>query len=568
MNPKNLLLPTFVGLGLQAAFAQNLSSHQQAVQDAVRQQQRQSEQDRALVIPRSTATVLPVAEVPAPSVSNLAGGCRQIGSIRVTGVSLLPADRVADLTASFEKRCLSAEDITMLMGELTRLYLQQGWVMARVYLPTQPIADDQLRLQVIEGKVAAVRVEDGGAHSINPAMVAPFTVGQPLNMRDFEQALDQINRLASNDATIDMLAGDAPGDTVVLLRNQPRKRWQAQFSLDNQGSESTGRHQAGVTLSHDNPFGLNDFTSLNLRQTVPNKRGERGSESANFSYVLPFGYQTLSLNLGGSRYAIPIASPSGATFYNRGNSENGGLRLDRVLFRDAGNRLAANLALNHKRTRSYLEGTLLDAASRKLTVLDTGISADTTLAGGSLSLEAGYSRGLTALGARRDTDNLTDQDPHAQFQKWTIGGSYRKSIELAGLSLQYSGQWSGQYAQQMLYGSEQFSIGSLYSVRGFDKQSLSGEHGFYWRNEIATRLPFDLAGVRGSLRPWLGLDRGVVRSRGQDVPQGWLSGMAAGLQLQLVNGVNLEVIATRPLSGPAFEKLEGTTVWTRLSAAL
>jgi hemolysin activation/secretion protein len=71
-------------------------------------------------------------------------------------------------------------------------------------------------------------------------------------------------------------------------------------------------------------------------------------------------------------------------------------------------------------------------------------------------------------------------------------------------------------------------IGSLYSVRGFNRSSLSGDHGFFVRNEVGMRRPFDLAGVTGSVRPWLGLDYGRVYSRNEGVPEGALTGLALG----------------------------------------
>ncbi len=37
-------------------------------------------------------------------------------------------------------------------------------------------------------------------------------------------------------------------------------------------------------------------------------------------------------------------------------------------------------------------------------------------------------------------------------------------------------------------GSQRLSIGGLYSVRGFKDTSISGDQGYYWRNEITHRL--------------------------------------------------------------------------------
>ena len=79
--------------------------------------------------------------------------------------------------------------------------------MVRAYLPQQDLSGGRLEIVVIEGKVSAIEVEDGDQQSISLGNVAPFIEGKALNLRDLEQALDQINRLASNSATVDTLHG-------------------------------------------------------------------------------------------------------------------------------------------------------------------------------------------------------------------------------------------------------------------------------------------------------------------------------------------------------------------------
>lgn len=59
-----------------------------------------------------------------------------------------------------------------------------------------------------------------------------------------------------------------------------------------------------------------------------------------------------------------------------------------------------------------------------------------------------------------------------------------------GYDAQYNVSVRGQKADQRIYGSEFFSIGGWYSVRGFDgEQTLSAEDGLVVRNEL--RFPID-----------------------------------------------------------------------------
>jgi hemolysin activation/secretion protein len=67
---------------------------------------------------------------------------------------------------------------------------------------------------VVEGKLSKIRVEDGAKQHFRVGTIALGLEGAPLNIRDLEQALDQANRLASNNATLEMLPG-IPRETAL-----------------------------------------------------------------------------------------------------------------------------------------------------------------------------------------------------------------------------------------------------------------------------------------------------------------------------------------------------------------
>ena len=559
------------GLVLSAeAFAAPGAEIEQARQDAQRQQQielqRQQEQfnkDRSSAVAPSQ---LPVPEVPAPTAGQ--GPCVNVREIHIGGVTLLPSLVVDQIVARYVGRCLDVGAIESLLADVTRAYIEHGWIMVRAYLPQQDLSTGHLEIVVVEGKVSEVEVDDGGKLSISLGNVLPSVVGKPLNLRDIEQALDQINRLASNNATVDTLPGADPGDTRVVLRNQPAAPWHASISLDNEGSETTGKNQVGVTLALDNPLKFNDFVSYTHRESVPFGQEAKASLSDSLTYVLPLGYTTLSANFNQSSYRSRFSTASGASYKNSGNSSNNTFRLDRVLFRDTVTRANAYGSLTTKETKSYVEDTLLKASSRRLTVLDAGFNASSAVLGGSLLVDFGFSQGLKCCGALQDGDELTDKDPRAQFTRFNFSGNYYLPFAISGQEFQFSSRWAGQYTHDVLYGSEQLLIGSIYTVRGFANTSLSDDNGFYVRNEIGLRRPFSVGDVTGSARPWIGVDFGRALSNSAGVPEGSLSGIALGVQVNLRNGLNLDLFAAAPLSKPDFLKRESPQLWAQVGFSL
>jgi len=52
-----------------------------------------------------------------------------------------------------------------------------------------------------------------------------------------------------------------------------------------------------------------------------------------------------------------------------------------------------------------------------------------------------------------------------------------------------------QISKNTLFGSEQFSVGGYYSVRGFRENFITGDHGYYFRNKASFNLGQILAPI-------------------------------------------------------------------------
>lgn len=86
-------------------------------------------------------------------------------------------------------------------------------------------------------------------------------------------------------------------------------------------------------------------------------------------------------------------------------------------------------------------------------------------------------------------------------------------------------------------------------MRGFVRNVLVGDSGYYWRNELSVRQPLVIGGETVSTRIYIGYDTGEVRNRAPGIPQGRLTGMAAGLSANL-RGVSWDFFNTWPVALP------------------
>jgi hemolysin activation/secretion protein len=546
---------------------QDLSAIRQQSDQLLREeQQRQQEQLRRDQESSKSPTRLD-APLVAPK-SRPAGPCRDVQKVSIEGATLLSLSLLESITARYAMRCLGVNDIEMLLADLTNAYISAGYATVRAYLPQQDLSGGTLKILVIEGRVEKILIEDGGNNSISIGNVAPGVVGKPLNLRDFEQALDQVNRLASNNATFDIQPGSETGDSIVVIGNQPTRTYRGNLSYDNQGSVATGQEQTGANVSWDSPLGLNDFVSLTHRRATPYDSQGASSWSNSLNYILPYGYSTLVVSLSNSAYTSAFKAPSGSILHSSGTSEQMSMRLDRTIYRNQSDRWNLAASVTAKDSKSYLEDVFLAVSSRRLSILDLDSSYTTRFVGGVLTLDLGYAHGLKLFNALEDAENLPSDAPKAQFDKWKFGLSYMVPFKAAGLDWALNSALVGQKAGDVLYGSEQIYIGGIYTVRGFVKNTLAGDSGFYWRNDLSFRVPFNVPGeISGMFRPYIALDHGYVKNRIDSVPDGSLSGMAVGFSLS-VGKVSFDLFSTHPLRQPEFMRHEGNSTFLRLNLSL
>lgn len=504
-----------------------------------------------------------------PKVDGSAMGrvCRDIKTLSIKGADgLSPAIR-QQVMQDFSGRCIGVAEIEEILAKITADYVQRGFITTRAYLPQQDLASGKLEILVVEGVIGEILINDGERKSIQPFNAFPAGAGDLLNLRDLEQGVDQINRLSSNNAQLDIRPGEQAGASTVVINNHPGRPFHASLSLDNQGSESTGKNQVGLSVMTDRLLGLNELMVLTHRESAPNDRERKSSVSDSFSVVVPLGYSTFSASTSRSSYVTAFTAPSGLELKADGVSTSDSLKLERVMYRNQRTRVSLSGSLTAKDSKNYLEGEFLAVSSRRLNVLDLGASLSTGVLGGVLSMDGGVAQGLSLGGSLIDPPDLPDYAPRAQFRKFVYGVSYFRPFKVLGTDVTFSSQLSGQHTRHTLYGSEQFSIGGIYSVRGFSKNTLSADSGYYLRNELSVRPVFNAGSQAIATRLYAALDTGEVSSTLFGSPEARLTGMALGVSFAW-KAASLELFHARPLFFPDSFSREAPQTWVRMTVSI
>ena len=104
-------------------------------------------------------------------------------------------------------------------------------------------------------------------------------------------------------------------------------------------------------------------------------------------------------------------------------------------------------------------------------------------------------------------------------------------------------------------------------MRGSLLNSLSGDSGYFVRNELS--LPWQVTAAQQPLsgRVYLGYDFGRVSNNAPGLASGSMSGATVGMALQW-RSLSAEVFASRALHLPSYFSNESTLYGVRLSFAL
>lgn len=543
-NLRGLVLVTAPALVLLLA---NPTAAQTLVDQAARQadqvQRDQAEQARGQELEdRLARDLAPAGEMPQPPVAEARDGgaaCVAIERISIEGISLLSPALVSALTEQYYGQCLGLAELNDILKQVTFLYVERGFITSRAYLPEQDLSHGNLQIVVVEGNLRGI-IMDGepAAHQSQILTAFPGLVGKPVNLRDTEQGLDQINRLKSRSATTEMSPGEDVGDTLLMVTTQRAKPWNITIGSNNLGGQSTGEYQSKVDITLDDLIGLNEQWSLGYQRSMGKhplwlSQDRPNSDTYSGGVSVPFGYWTFDLNGSWNEYLSEIIG-NAARIETSGRSRTIDFDASRVVFRDQVSKTTASAGLSWKSTESYILGSLVEVSSRNLSVANLGLSHSRQVMGGQLSVSGTYSRGLPILGAFND-DDAAPGSPKGQFNKFSTSLTFVKPFELGQLTAVYNGSMSGQWSPDLLFGSEQMSLGGLSSVRGVRESLLAGNNALTARNELSLQFPelpnADLANLLGRFEPYAALDVGQVFEQAEHgITGGMLAGYAVGLR--------------------------------------
>jgi len=442
--------------------------------------------------------------------------CFYTNNIDIDGITLISKNLVDKTLMNYIDKCNSISTLKNLTNEINALYIDKGYITSQAYLSLQNIADGNLTLQTVEGKINSITPKE-----LNIEMASVSHRGNHLNIRDIEVLIENINRLPSNHATMKLVPSDEVGYSDIVIENTPTKRVGGSLGVDNFGGKKTGRAQISGKLNIDNLVGIND--QINILYNTSNKHyGGENSVGSGYEFSFPYGRTTFTFSQKSNLFRQNIKAGADI-FLSQGKTRTYTFDTNYKLYHDQINRVGIGASLSNYQTDNHFDNVYLETSSYRLSKLSLNSDYLYQIPGFYTFINLSYTRGVNLFNNHHSTALDDDYD--------ILNISLSATKEL--YPFRYSLNAYAQHTNDLLFGSDRMSIGGPYSVRGFQAEGVSGNSGYYVRNELSYNRSYDLFnGVNNSL--FLALDGGAIKPDESSF-KGKLLGYSFGTKLQSNN---------------------------------
>lgn len=479
--------------------------------------------------------------------------CFPIHKVVLSGEEKLPRWLpIQHLGVEAEGRCLGAQGINLLMSTLQNRLVDHGYITTRVLAPSQDLKSGVLTLVIVPGYVRQVRLTPDSDRYIQLYSTFPPREGELLDLRDIEQGLENLQRLPTVKAHMEILPGEQPGESDIEVSWKQEKMWRLGASLDDAGTKSTGRYQGGLTLSLDNPFSLSDLLYVSASHDL-DQGGGKGSKNYTGHYSVPFGYWMFSVTGNDYDYHQTVAGINEDYRYS-GESQNLNLQLSRILHRSGTQKTSFTYDVLVRKTRNYIDDTEIDVQRRQTSAWRIGLQHRHYINQATLDAGVSYQRGTRWFGAAPAPEEYFDEAT-ALSKILQFNAQLNMPFAIGSQNFRYNAQYQQQLSNTPLTPQDQFAIGNRWTVRGFDgERTLNASRGWYVRNDIAWSTPLP------SQEFYLGADYGEVSGYGTDYLVGThLAGGVAGLRGYAFH-TGYDLFAGTPFSKPDGFKTSNLTL--------
>ena len=445
--------------------------------------------------------------------------------------AVLSEAELAAITAPYEGRTVTLQDVYAVVDKINALYNEKGYLTCRAFLPPQTIKDGTIKLLLVEGRTDAYSVS-GNSYTKSAYITKRLHLreGEIANIKQLNKDMLLFNATNSTQLRIVMKPGSTQGTTTYEIAAYEPKRDNWTIFEDNAGSESSGQYRTGLFFNTKSLSGSCDPFSIG---TVLSE----GTKAANATYSHSLGRSGTKLNL---LYSTNASKTIDGGFKNqvKGHANSFGLGFVQPLVVNETTRTELSLDYSYQNSKSdFLSFNIVDD-----TVNDVALGFAMTNYGSSSILYQKHSY-VRGYGERLRSDDSKN------FGFYKFNGLYQKQYTTGqSVNLRADAQWSG---TDGMVSARQYYIGGMYSVRGYEENYLGGDSGFTFSAEYQVPV------IAGSTNAFTFFDYGHVYSNAQSNDA---DSILASVGLGLRSNIGKNCSASLTLGVPLRREFQAETV--------
>jgi hemolysin activation/secretion protein len=505
--------------------------------------------------PAASGKVVPAAAA-APGVALQGAQKVLVRRFMLQGVSAFAPAAVQAVLAPYSGRELTFAELQQACNDVTAYYRARGYFVASALLPAQEIGNGEVTIQVLEGRVSAVRTVPDASVRVRPAVARRYLdalvpAGQPVQEDRLERALLLTQDLPGVGARAELSKGSALGESELAVQLSEGPLASGLVSVDNSSNRYTGATRLTGNLA------LNDLGGHGGQLSLLAASAGDGFRYGRAGYVAPVGASGLKAGAAFSRLRYKLGEEF-AALDAHGSAAVAQLIATYPLLRTRSTNLQLRAGYDDKRYENFASGAVTSDKHVKLLPLalsfsrqqeDAAIQASLELSLGHLDLDGNAAAAAADAAGARSAGRFA----HLAYQL----GRFQRLAGDFGLLLNASGQ----FASHNLESGEKISLGGPGRVRAYPAGEASGDEG----HVLSAELHYQLPAWRTDLAAFL--DVGHVRLN-KDVYQGALAangpgngytlkGAGIGASWRAAGGAALQVQAARKIGANPAPGIKG-----------
>lgn len=388
----------------------------------------------------------------------------------VEGNTVFNDEELAGLTAPFEGRVITSDELLEARDRITLHYIERGYINSGALVPDQHVVDGIIRLQVIEGELTTLQV--AGNNRLRVDYIGDrvrLGGGPPLNVNNLQESLQILQESPLIERINAALApGTRPGESKLNIDILESRPYQLRLIADNHRPPGVGAEQGTLAGEHLNLTGRGDLLRGSISLT-------EGLNDYFAEYRIPVTAHDTELGAYYEQTDSEVVENPFDDLDIKSDSQTFGLLMRHPVYRKPGEEIGIGMLFERKWSKTKLLGERFSFAEG----VDDGKSEVSALRltqdwlkrtrSRVLAARSAFSFGLDILGA---TDN--DSKPDGKFFHWL--GQFQWAERIAGNS-EVIFRADAQLTQDPLLPMEKFVVGGADTVRGYRENQLVRDNG-------------------------------------------------------------------------------------------